>query len=263
MMSRCSSFPTHYAETPRTIVFFFSSSYGRPADRLPRSGSAEVRPSRYFFAADDNDVLEGDQTECDLIASRAVIGHVGRPPRDLPPMTCPFVSETEAENGNRTRLLHVAQRTYYAAAPRRRTSPRTPLPVTQLLVATSSALMSSPASHFPPGSVVAVTGANGYIGSHIVKQLLAKGFRVRAVVRDPSNAAKVAHLKGFPHSEHLELAKGELKEEDYQKAFAGAHAVIHTATPYIYSAPDPDRDIVQPAIAGALSPLCTLRSLIS
>lgn len=73
---------------------------------------------------------------------------------------------------------------------------------------------------------------------------------MRAVVRDPSNEAKVAHLKAFPHANLLDFAKGELKEEDYVAAFAGVKAVIHTATPYRYTADDPDRDIVQPAVAG-------------
>ena len=106
--------------------------------------------------------------------------------------------------------------------------------------------MSAPASRFPPGSVVAVTGANGFIGSHIVKQLLAKGYRVRAVVRDPTNASKVAHLKTFPHSEHVELAKGELNEADYQKAFAGAHAVIHTPRPTCIPRPIPTGTLCSP-----------------
>jgi len=44
--------------------------------------------------------------------------------------------------------------------------------------------------------------------------------------------------------------KGELSEEDYLAAFKGVSAVIHLATPYKYSAPDPDKEIVQPAIAG-------------
>lgn len=107
-------------------------------------------------------------------------------------------------------------------------------------------------SRFPAGSLVAVTGANGYIGSHIVQQLLAKGYRVRAIVRDPTNPTKVAHLRALPHAaERLELAKGELSEEDYVRAFAGAAAVIHAASPYVYQADDADRDIVQPAIKGA------------
>lgn len=37
----------------------------------------------------------------------------------------------------------------------------------------------------PRGSVVLVTGANGYIGSHVVNSLLALGYRVRGTVRAP------------------------------------------------------------------------------
>ena len=45
-----------------------------------------------------------------------------------------------------------------------------------------------------PGAVVAVTGANGFIGSHVCKKLLEDGYSVRAVVRDPSDAAKVVDM---------------------------------------------------------------------
>lgn len=39
--------------------------------------------------------------------------------------------------------------------------------------------------------VVTVTGASGYIGTELTKQLLEKGYTVRATVRDKSAAAKV------------------------------------------------------------------------
>ena len=58
-----------------------------------------------------------------------------------------------------------------------------------------------------------VTGASGYIGSHIVANLLSKGRRVRATVRDSSDPERVGHLEslsvpdgGYPVSyTHLTL----------------------------------------------------------
>ena len=40
----------------------------------------------------------------------------------------------------------------------------------------------------PKGSVVLVTGVNGYIASHIAEQLLEHGYRVRGTVRDAFKA---------------------------------------------------------------------------
>ncbi|GKT83110.1 NAD(P)-binding protein [Colletotrichum tofieldiae] len=44
-------------------------------------------------------------------------------------------------------------------------------------------------STIAPGSSVLVTGANGYIASHVVDQLLEAGFNVRGTVRDVKEAA--------------------------------------------------------------------------
>lgn len=44
----------------------------------------------------------------------------------------------------------------------------------------------------PPGSLVLVTGANGFIAMWIIHVLLEKGYRVRGTVR---SAEKIAHIK--------------------------------------------------------------------
>ena len=80
--------------------------------------------------------------------------------------------------------------------------------------------------------VVLVTGASGYIGSHIVANLLSKGKVVRATVRDASDPERVDHLK------NMEIAKGGsleiiemnlLDSESVHRAVYGCKEVIHTA----------------------------------
>lgn len=41
----------------------------------------------------------------------------------------------------------------------------------------------------PQGSLVLVTGVNGFLGSHIADQFLRNGYKVRGTVRDPSKEA--------------------------------------------------------------------------
>lgn len=53
------------------------------------------------------------------------------------------------------------------------------------------------------GDLVLVTGANGYIASHIVKELLEHGYRVRGTVRD---AKKAEWMKQLFHPKHGEDA---------------------------------------------------------
>ena len=81
----------------------------------------------------------------------------------------------------------------------------------------------------PPSPVdrsrpVLVTGANGFIASWIVAQLLADGWRVRGTVRDP---AKAVHLRALSDAaERLELVSADLLDADsLRRAAEGCSAM--------------------------------------
>lgn len=54
--------------------------------------------------------------------------------------------------------------------------------------------MTSPMKNHGPDKVL-VTGANGHVGSMLVKELVEHGYQVRASVRDPNDPSKTAHLR--------------------------------------------------------------------
>ncbi len=70
---------------------------------------------------------------------------------------------------------------------------------------------------------VLVTGATGFLGRHLVGRLLARGERVRVLVR-PQSRHKALGLSG------VEVVLGDLKSpEDLRKAAAGVEVVYHCA----------------------------------
>ncbi|MFV1969854.1 MAG: SDR family oxidoreductase [Acidimicrobiia bacterium] len=105
--------------------------------------------------------------------------------------------------------------------------------------------------------LVAVTGASGFIGSHVVQVLLDRGYSVRGTVRDPDNTAKVAPLEELPGADgRLELVTADLMAaEGFAGAFRGCEIVMHIASPYVIDVEDPQRDLVDPALVGTLNVL--------
>ena len=100
----------------------------------------------------------------------------------------------------------------------------------------------------------AVTGASGYIASHIVRILLENGDAVRGTVRDAASAAKTAHLQALPGAaERLTLFSAELMEAGaFDAAVAGCDGLFHVASPLPAGkgAADPEALVLQPAVEG-------------
>jgi dihydroflavonol-4-reductase len=105
------------------------------------------------------------------------------------------------------------------------------------------------------GSPVLVTGASGFIASHIVQQLLDGGYRVRGTVRDPDKTRAEGRLTGLTGArERLELATADLLTPGaFDDAVRECEYVIHTASPYAIDVADPQRDLVDPAVSGTIS----------
>ena len=86
----------------------------------------------------------------------------------------------------------------------------------------------------PTDGPVAVTGASGFIGSHVVKNLINAGYTVRGTVRDSSRSDKLSYLLAMndagPGS--VEIFECDLHKADdgaFDDAFAGCVTVFHVA----------------------------------
>ena len=77
-----------------------------------------------------------------------------------------------------------------------------------------------------------MTGASGYIGAHVCKNLVEHGYTVRACVRDASRADRTQHLLAMNGRGvgSIELAEADMMVDDsYDAVFQGCTAVFHVA----------------------------------
>lgn len=80
---------------------------------------------------------------------------------------------------------------------------------------------------------VFVTGATGFIGSHVAQALYGAGAELRLLTRKSSRTEHLNHMKA-------ELVVGDLmRPEGFRKALQGCDALIHVAADYRLWVPDP------------------------
>lgn len=103
---------------------------------------------------------------------------------------------------------------------------------------------------------ILVTGAGGFIGSHLVERLVSVGHEVRALVRYNGRGDQ-GHLKTLPKElgNSLEVVAGDITDASHMRRLVnGCNAVCHLAAligiPYSYEAP---RSYVDTNILGTLN----------
>lgn len=105
--------------------------------------------------------------------------------------------------------------------------------------------------------LVLITGATGYIGSHVVNSFLQHGgFRIRITVRSKNNSKKMDPLVQFFGERWNEIDVVEadlLNEESIINACEGCTYVCHVASPVPTENVKDEMTVITPAVTGTLA----------
>ncbi|KAL6717787.1 hypothetical protein ACLMJK_003872 [Lecanora helva] len=105
-----------------------------------------------------------------------------------------------------------------------------------------------------PGSLILVTGANGFIASHVVDQLLQAGYRVRGTSRDTTKNQWIKDLFDGRYGEGKYegiVVEDMAHDGAFDEACIGVAGIVHVASVLTFD-PDPNK-VVPPTIAGTLN----------
>ena len=112
-------------------------------------------------------------------------------------------------------------------------------------------------------STVLVTGGSGFVGSHVILQLLEAGHVVRTTVRSLGREAGVRAMlegAGAEPGDRLSFFAADLERDDgWAAAVAGCEYVLHVASPMPAVAPKTEDEVVVPARDGVLRVLRAAR----
>lgn len=114
------------------------------------------------------------------------------------------------------------------------------------------------------GKTVVVTGAGGFIGSHVVERLVREGATVRAVLRYTSRGQRGAlDLLPADVMESVELTLGDVRDFDaVREVMRGADAMLHLAAlvgiPYSYEHP---QEVIDTNVVGTSNVLLAAKEL--
>ena len=105
-------------------------------------------------------------------------------------------------------------------------------------------------------SRVLVTGGSGFVGSHVILQLLQEGHEVRTTVRSLTRASRVRAMvqdAGVHADARLTFVTANLEQDEgWAEAVAGCDYVMHVASPIPAAAPKTEEELIVPARDGVL-----------
>ncbi|KAH9832389.1 nad dependent epimerase [Teratosphaeria destructans] len=104
------------------------------------------------------------------------------------------------------------------------------------------------------GQTILISGASGFVASHVVRAFLEKGYNVKGTVRSESTAQEVR--KSHPSYESqlsFAIVEDIARPRAFDEAVKGVHGVIHTASPFTFDVQDFEKDLLIPAVNGTNS----------
>ncbi|OCF75587.1 hypothetical protein I204_04444 [Kwoniella mangroviensis CBS 8886] len=111
----------------------------------------------------------------------------------------------------------------------------------------------------PPGSLILVTGASGFIASHVAKAFLDEGYNVRGTVRSASKGDYLVILFKNTKGKFEYVIVGDIaKEGAFDEAVKGVDGVAHTASPVTFAAKRPE-DLFVPSVNGTVNVLKSIK----
>ncbi|KAM0753796.1 putative D-lactaldehyde dehydrogenase [Meredithblackwellia eburnea MCA 4105] len=108
------------------------------------------------------------------------------------------------------------------------------------------------------GALVLVTGASGFLSSHVVHQLLERGYRVRGTVRSEEKGKALDDIfnkLGLAKRWEWTVVQDVEPEGAFDQAVIGVDGIAHVASPFHYNVKDPYRDLINPAVNGTVNVL--------
>ncbi|MEO5891465.1 MAG: aldehyde reductase [Ferruginibacter sp.] len=104
--------------------------------------------------------------------------------------------------------------------------------------------------------LVLVTGGTGFVGTHVIIQLLQQGFTVRTTIRSVNKKNQVIETltrAGIVSFDNLSFIEADLnKDENWNEAVKDCSYVLHVASPFQLEEPKDENELIAPARDGVL-----------